>query len=120
MINIVVELKDEHGKFIPKQCTERYSANGAEEMLMTKAPDRFVSVVGDGKAKVRRALTETVGGPGYSSVRVHVEIELTCNQDFDTVHKVSEMLFNESLSILDTEVDIGMKTLIAHVGRNNA
>lgn len=74
--------------------------------------DRYEKILGNGKAKVRREITETLGGPNYSSVRITVSVEITCNQDESTIQEASQMLHQELIILLEEDVGASYEKLL--------
>jgi hypothetical protein len=118
MIRINVDVLKGTDTFVTELCQQSTDHGGAERALAKMAgKDRLEQLTGNGKARVRVELGETLGGPEFSSVRVHVAVEVACHQDDHTVTEVTNHLYDEGISIMDTLVGPAYKGLLAHLER---
>lgn len=66
-------------------------------------PDKFSALLtGNKTARVRREISETIGGPGFSSVKVSTSIEVLCDQSETRIKEAAEVCLAEA-SILNEE-----------------
>lgn len=105
-----VEVFDLRGNALLDHCTQ--SQLTEEQLYMA---DTFKVLVGDGKARVKREITETLGGPRYSSVKVSTSIEVTCDQSRDTIQKAALEVFAEAQILNDEAVELAWSKLQEHI-----
>lgn len=107
----VVEVFGEDGAPLQDLCKKlRFSE---EHLQMSK--DRFAALMaGDGRAKVRREIGETIGGPGYSSVRVSTSIEICCDQNSAAIQKAAEAIYQECVYLNEDGVLQAYEGLLNH------
>ena len=65
--------------------------------------------------RVRIEVGETVGGPRFSSIRVHVSIETPYNPDSHKVDEMANLLYDKALELLDSFIPPTYNGLIAHL-----
>tara|TARA_Y100000310_G_scaffold283740_1_gene305961 strand:+ start:113 stop:502 length:390 start_codon:yes stop_codon:yes gene_type:complete len=114
MITIEVETFDLQGNPIDAGCYKQYDPTGGVEMVKKKTGDRYREVLGDGKAWVSVPVVETHGGPGYSSIKVGVEICLHCAQDSEIVREVADMVIADGMEIVDNHIGNAYSILLNH------
>jgi hypothetical protein len=77
--------------------------------------DKFQSLlVGSKTTKLRREIAETIGGPGYSSIRVTTAIEVICDQSEAGIKKTAAVLIEECAALNETAVLNAYDGLLAH------
>ena len=105
----VVEVFGEDGAPLQDLCKKlRFTE---EHLQMSK--DKFAALTaGDGRAKVRREIGETIGGPGYSSVRVSTSIEICC--DSAAIQKAAEVIYQECVYLNEDGVLQAYEGLLNH------
>lgn len=94
----IVEVFDDAGNAIIPLCAKHYFPPEALYMPNEFIPPR----PGQKGAVVRREIAETIGGPGYSSVRVSTSIEVTCEQTQETIAHTAKVVLAEC-TILNEE-----------------
>lgn len=99
-ISQLVEVFDDRGDPVLALCVQKRLTE--EELYMPQDFEAFLPPAGKPYATVRREVTETIGGPGYSSVRVSTSIELHCAQKQETIAEASRLALAEC-SILTEE-----------------
>lgn len=100
----IVEVWDDEGEPIISLCGKKYF-NKEDPVAEDKK---------SGTAKVRRELSETIGGPGFSSVRVSTSIEYECSADRLTVQDTAQKTMAE-VSLLNEEAVLdAFGGLLAH------
>ena len=106
-----VEVFGEDGEPIKDLCTKlRFSE---EHLQMSK--DRFAALsAGDGRARVRREIGETIGGPGYSSVRVSTSIEICCDQNSAAIQKAAAAIYQECVYLNEDGILQAYEGLLNH------
>lgn len=110
-ITQVVEVWDDNGDGIEELS---YQAHFGEEHLQMSA-DKFQSLLAGSKTtKIRREIAETIGGPGYSSVRVTTAIEVICDQSEASVKKASSVLYDECAVLNEAGILKAYEGLLAH------
>lgn len=114
MITIEVETFDLDNNPIEEGCYKQTDPTGGVNMVKKRVGDRYAEVLGDGKAWVSVPVVETQGGPGYSSIKVGVEIQVHCNQDSETVRKVADMLTADALEVVDNHIYNAYDILLTH------
>ena len=114
MITIEVETFDLDNNPIEEGCYKQTDPTGGVNMVKKRVGDRYAEVLGDGKAWVSVPVVETQGGPGYSSIKVGVEIQVHCNQDSKTVRKVADMLTADALEVVDNHIYNAYDILLTH------
>ena len=78
--------------------------------------DQYKAILGDGNARVSVGFDENIGDPNsYSSVKVRVNVTITCDQNRGTIQKAQEMAFQECVAFSDDAVKKGFDVLIAHL-----
>jgi hypothetical protein len=110
-----IEVWDYGGDPILHLCTQTYFTE--EQLYMA---DVLKALTGDGKAKVRRELAETLGGPHYSSVRVTTSIEVTCDQSTHVVKRAAREVFAELQILNEDALEKAWAGLQKHVAERNA
>jgi len=103
----IVEVWDDEGDPIVELCGKKYFN---KEGLV----DEFNTPRTHGTAKVRRELAETIGGPGYSSVRVSTSIEIECDRDKEVVRSVAQNIMAECSLLNEEAVLDAFQGLLAH------
>lgn len=106
----LIEVWDDEGQAVLPLCVKQYLT--PSDLYM---PDTFNDLlVGTKTAKVRREVSETIGGPGYSSVKVSTSIEITCDQSEKSIRTAATLLYAEC-AILNEEGILGaFEGLINH------
>lgn len=109
---IVIDVVTEVNK-IPVSTLQAINHRGAEEALLKKlSKDEYKKLLGDEKARVHVGIHNTIGAPHFSSVKVQVYSEVTCDQDAATMKKARDLLFDESVELLPTYVEPAYLTLL--------
>lgn len=95
----LVEVWDDAGDPITDLCVKFYMTE--KDLYMA---DKFTALItgGNKTAKVRREISETVGGPGYSSIKVSTSIEVTCDQSEPVIKEAAQVALAEA-SILNED-----------------
>lgn len=87
-----IEAWDEHGDPIEELCVKFYFT----ETELHMSADKFQSLLtGNKTAKVRREVTETIGGAGYSSIKVGTSIEIVCDQSEAAIKRAATAILEE-------------------------
>jgi len=110
----IVEVWDADGVPILDLCFKKYFTE--DELYMA---DAFKPLVGDGKARVRREITETLGGPRYSSVKVSTSIEITCDQSKDKIEKAAREAYAEAQILNDEALELAWDRLGQHIEKTD-
>ncbi len=98
IIQLVEVWNDGKDDPVPHLCAKFYLTK--KELFM---PDKFNELLtGNKTARVRREISETIGGPGYSSVKVSTSIEVLCDQSDLMIKKAADVCLAEA-SILNEE-----------------
>jgi hypothetical protein len=105
-----VEAWDADGEPILDLCYQSYLTE--EQLYMA---DVFKSLSGDGKAKIRREITETLGGPRYSSIKVTTSIELTCDQSQPVIRRAAKEAMAEVQILNEEALTVSWEKLREHV-----
>lgn len=101
----IIEVWDDEGDPVVELCGKKYF--NKEDPVTDNAKKH-------GTAKVRRELAETIGGPGYSSVRVSTSIEYECSADQLTVQNTADQAM-ATVSLLNEESVLqAFNGLLAH------
>lgn len=107
----LVEVFDDNGDPISKLCVKTYLTE--EELYMPA--DKFAALAAGNKlARVRREISETIGGPGYSSVRVSTSIELAVDQHETTIKTAADAIMAECVILNEEAVLKAYEGLLAH------
>lgn len=78
-------------------------------------PDKFSKLLtGNKTAKVGREIVETIGGPGYSSVKVSTYIEVTCDQSEKIIKEAAKHCLDEALILNEEGILDGYAKLLEH------
>jgi hypothetical protein len=77
--------------------------------------DTLKALLGDGKARVRQEITETLGGARYSSVKVSTSIEVSCGQSTETIRKAAREALAEVQLLNDEAVLLAWEGLQEHL-----
>jgi hypothetical protein len=117
MKSIEIEVIDTDGYFIEAGCITKSDPLGGPEVVKKNSPDKYKEILGNGKATVEIPYIETIGGPGYSSVKVGLVVRVHCDQNSETVRAVADMLIKDAIQTVDDHVDWGYKVLLSHVER---
>ena len=99
---------------IDEGCYVQSDPIGGLGVVKKRSEDRYEAILGDGKAWVSVPVIETQGGPGYSSIKIGVEIQVHCDQKADTDREVADMLTKDALEIVDTHIYNAYKILLQH------
>ncbi len=110
-----VDVKDTDGNTIDSVGNEKASYTRTE----VKEKDEYQKILGDGNARVSVGLDEKIGGPGYSSVGIRINVGINCNQDCETIEKAYGLAFRECVTIMDEIVDKSIQMLRSHIQRNS-
>lgn len=107
----LVEVWDREGDPILELSQKRYLTT--EDLSMSA--DKFNALLtGTKTAKVKREVSETIGGPGYSSVKVSTSIEVTCDQSEKSIKDAAKHCLAEC-AILNEEAVLGaFEALLDH------
>lgn len=113
MISITqtVEVLDHDGNAVLPLCV---SIDFPPESLHMSEDRLRVLLSGSKTAKVRREITETIGGPGYSSVRVSTAIEVLCDQSDNAVRSAAEAVYQECVYLNEDGVLKAYEGLLLH------
>jgi len=88
----IVEVLDDNRDPLLDLCVKTYFTT--RDLHMDK--DKFEALLtGNKTAKVRREISETIGGPGYSSIKVSTSIEVACDQREASIRTAAEALIQE-------------------------
>ncbi len=112
-IHVAVTTLDDRGNLL-------HDITATWEASMPKHPtkhDDLAALEGNGRAKIGFELNEKIGGPGYSSVGVHISISLTCNQDIETATRGVALCQEVVTGLMDSYVDSHVQILQNHVER---
>lgn len=106
----IVEVLGEDGVPLEHLCRKLYFTT---EHLHMK--DRLEALINhDGRAKVRREIGETIGGPGYSSVRVSTSIEICCDQNSEVIQKAAAAIYQECVYLNEDGILQAYEGLLNH------
>lgn len=108
----IVEVWDGQGEPVVPLCMKGYLT--PEDLYMA---DAFTDLLtgGNKTARVRREITETIGGPHYSSIKVSTSIEVTCDQSEKVIRKAAEVALAEASILNENAVFEAYKGLMAHL-----
>lgn len=114
MINEIVqmvEVWDDNGDPLVDLCGKLYLTE--KELFMS---DKFSALLtgGNKTAKVRREIGETIGGPGFSSIRVSTSIEVTCDQSEPIIKQAAQAALAEAAILNEEGVMQAYAGLLAH------
>ncbi len=113
MIIEIVQLRevwDDDGDPISDLCAKFYLTK--KDLYM---PDKFNKLLtGNKTAKVGREVVETIGGPGYSSVKVSTYIEVTCDQSEKIIKEAAKHCLDEAFILNEEGIKAGYAGLLAH------
>lgn len=114
MINEIVQLVevwDGDGEPIADLCVKFYMTE--KDLYMA---DKFTALItgGNKTAKVRREISETIGGPGYSSVKVSTSIEVTCDQSEPVIKEAAQLVLAEASILNEEGITQAYAGLLAH------
>lgn len=78
--------------------------------------DKFTALItgGNKTARVRREITETIGGPHYSSIKVSTAIEVTCDQSESVIREAAQACLAEASILNEEGVMQAYKGLLDH------
>lgn len=106
----LVEVWDSNGDPIEDLCKKTYLTE--ENLYM---PDKFNALLtGNKTAKVGREVVETIGGPGYSSVKVSTYIEVTCDQSESRIKEAAKHCLAEAFILNEEGIMTGYAGLLQH------
>lgn len=106
----IVEVFDDRGDPVEDLCTKIYFTEN--ELYM---PDKFNKLLSGTKtARVRREISETIGGPGYSSVKVSTSIEVLCDQSDAMIKEAAQTCMAEVAILNEEGVLKAYSGLLAH------
>jgi len=95
----LVEVWDVEGEPVEELSSKSYLT----EKDLYMSADKFASLTAGNKlARVRREISESIGGPGYSSIRVSTSIEVACDQHEASIKAAAEATIAEC-TILNEE-----------------
>jgi hypothetical protein len=77
-------------------------------------PEMEVNMAED-SPRARVEVGETVGGPDFSSVRVHVSIETPYNPAKHKVEDIANKLYEKGLELIDSFIEPSYKGLLRHL-----
>lgn len=107
----LVEVWDDAGDPIEALCAKFYFT----EKDLYMGADKFQSLlVGSKTARVRREVAETIGGPGYSSVKVSTSIEAACDQSEPMIKKAAEAILQECFLLNEDGILKAYEGLLMH------
>jgi hypothetical protein len=114
-MNITVEVTtlDSEGNPIDKGCYKQIDPTG-DEYMTKERKDRYEKLLGNGKAWISVPYIETQGGPGFSSVKAGVEIQIHCDQNSEVVREAADMLMADCLEIVDNHIYKAYDILLTH------
>lgn len=75
------------------------------------AADDVSAVLGDGQAEIAMGISEKIGGPGYSSVSLYVNVKLRCGQTDAHIRAAQELAMREVVIAMDTHFDTAVGVL---------
>lgn len=105
----LVEVWGDDGAPVAPLSTKSYF--GSERLYM---PEAFAPPTGKHIATVRREVSETIGGPGFSSVRVSTSIEVHCDHSTESIHAAAEAALGECVILNEEAVLNAYDGLLAH------
>lgn len=88
----LVEVWGDDGGPLEDLCVKFYFT----EKDLYMSADKFQALlVGTKTTRVRREVSETIGGPGYSSIKVSTSIEVACDQSEALIKKAADAILQE-------------------------
>lgn len=81
---------------------------------LLKKEDNYAALLGNKQAWVSVPVVETQGGPGFSSIKVGVEISVHVDQNETAIKRASELLIQEGLMFCDEHIRNAHAMLCAH------
>lgn len=107
----LVEVWDVEGEPIEELCSKSYLT----EKDLYMSTDKFASLTAGNKlARVRREISEKIGGPGYSSIQVSTSIEVACDQHETSIKAAAEATMAECAILNEEAILKAFEGLKAH------